>query len=173
MENYLHCRRVERKLSILILLLHVIKVLEAKNHWLLLCYCDEDVSVTEVQWNTQLTLKESCISACLKYIVWDCKAFRVLLIFENEEHPLKILLSACCIKRVCLTVQFGIIPGALDSSLSSPEDANKPLLNLGYHGCCLRDLANGWLIKRYTKCSHITLPLEMLNMYLKHMAYCL
>lgn len=79
--------------------------------------------------------------------MWDCKAFTDLLIFENEEHPLKILLSACCIKRVCLSVQFGSIPGALDSTLSSPEDANKPLLNLGYHGCCLRDLANGWLIK--------------------------
>lgn len=123
------------------------QVLETKNHCLLLCYCDENVSITEVQWSTELTLREGCISACLKYIVWDCKAFTDLLIFENEEHPLKILLSACCIKRVCLSVQFGSIPGALDSTLSSPEDANKPLLNLEYHGCCLRDLANGWLIK--------------------------
>lgn len=75
---------------------------------LLLCWrCISPRSSVECRADPQ-----SCISACLKYIVWDCKAFTVLLIFENEEHTLKILLTACCIKRICLTVQFGIIPGA-------------------------------------------------------------
>lgn len=64
-----------------------------------MCYVEDVVSITEVQWSTKLICTEGFICAILKYIVWGCKPLAGQLILKYEKNPFEVLQSTWCMLK--------------------------------------------------------------------------